>query len=50
MTIKELKEERSRLRHIQMKEYRTRGNTQRCQEIWYKIVNIDDQIRRIKEA
>jgi hypothetical protein len=46
MTIKELRAERARLARIQMREYQTRGNTQRCQELWSQIENIDAEIAR----
>lgn len=39
-----LKAERSKLVRIQQKEYQTRGNTHRCQEIWKQIEAIDAQI------
>lgn len=46
MTIKELRAERARLARIQLKEYQTRGNTQRCQELWAQIEKIDAEIAR----
>ena len=39
-----LRAERARLVRIQQKEYQTRGNTERCQELWDKISKIDDEI------
>lgn len=39
-----LKAERAKLARIQQREYQTRGNTQRCQEIWKQIEAIDAQI------
>lgn len=39
-----LKAERAKLVRIQQREYQTRGNTQRCQEIWKQIEAIDAQI------
>lgn len=39
-----LKAERAKLAKIQQREYQTRGNTQRCQEIWKQIEAIDAQI------
>lgn len=39
-----LRTERARLVRIQQKEYQTRGNTQRCQELWDQISKIDDEI------
>ena len=46
MTIKELRAERARLARIQMREYQTRGNTQRCQELWSQITKLDEEIAR----
>lgn len=46
MTIKDLKAERAKLAKIQLKEYTTRGNTQRCQELFAKIEKIDEEIER----
>lgn len=39
-----LKAKRAELVRIQQKEYQTRGNTQRCQELWTKIEAIDNEI------
>jgi hypothetical protein len=39
-----LQAERAKLVRIQQKEYQTRGNTQRCQELWTQIENIDKEI------
>lgn len=44
MTMNELQFKRSELVRIQQKEYRTRGNTQRCQELWSQIEKIDEEI------
>lgn len=45
-----LRAERARLARIQLKEYQTRGNTERCQEIWTHIEKIDAEIeRRLRE-
>lgn len=41
MTIKELKEKKARLIRQNQKEYATRGNTQRCQELWSEIEAIN---------
>lgn len=46
MTMKELKTKRAELARIQIKEYQTRGNTQRCQELWSQIEKIDDEIAK----
>jgi len=46
-----LKAERDHLVRIQQREYQTRGNTQRCQEIWKQIEAIDAQIEnRMREV
>ena len=42
-----LKAERAKLARIQQREYQTRGNTQRYQEIWKKIEAIEAQINSI---
>jgi hypothetical protein len=39
-----LQAERAKLVRIQQKEYQTRGNTQRCQELWTQIEAIDNEI------
>ena len=39
-----LQTERARLVRIQQKEYQTRGNTQRCQELWTQIEALDKAI------
>lgn len=39
-----LQAKRAELVRIQQKEYKTRGNTQRCQELWTKIEAIDNEI------
>ncbi len=39
-----LQAKRAELVRIQQKEYQTRGNTQRCQELWTKIEAIDNEI------
>ena len=41
-----LQAERAKLVRNQQKEYQTRGNTQRCQEIWTQIEKIDEEIAR----
>ena len=49
MIIKELKEQRNKLVKQQQKEYQTRGNTQRCQELWAEIEKIDAQLEQIRK-
>lgn len=45
-----LRAERARLARIQYKEYTTRGNTQKCQELFTQIEHLDAEIeRRLKE-
>ncbi len=39
-----LKAKREELARIQYKEYQTRGNTQRCQELWSQIEKLDTEI------
>lgn len=46
MTIKELKEKREMLVKQNQKEYRTMGNTQKCQELFKEIEKIDEEIER----
>ena len=46
MTLKELKENREKLIKQNQEEYATRGNTQRCQELWAAIEYIDKEIER----
>lgn len=41
-----LREKRAELARIQLKEYQTRGNTQRCQELWSQIEKLDEEIAR----
>ena len=41
-----LRAEREKLARIQLKEYKTRGNTQRCQELFTQIEKIDKEIER----
>lgn len=45
--ISELKEKRARLARIQWHEYTTRGNTQRCQELFAEIEQIDAEIESL---
>lgn len=42
--IKELKEKREQLIKANQKEYSTRGNTQRCQELFSEIMKIDEEL------
>lgn len=45
-----LRAKRAELARIQLKEYQTRGNTERCQELWSKIEKLDAEIeRRLRE-
>ena len=44
--LAELKAQRAKLARIQLKEYQTRGNTQRCQELWSQITKLDEEIAR----
>lgn len=41
-----LRAQRAKLVRIQWKEYTTRGNTQRCQELWSQITKLDEEIAR----
>ena len=41
-----LRAKRAELARIQLKEYNTRGNTQRCQELWSQIEKLDEEIAR----
>lgn len=45
-----LKAKRAELARIQYKEYTTRGNTQRCQELWAQIEKLDEEIKKREEA
>lgn len=45
MTIEELKQKREILIMQNKKEYQTRGNTQKCQEFWKEIQEIDALIK-----
>lgn len=45
-SLEALRAKRAELARIQLKEYQTRGNTQRCQELWSQIEKIDDEIAR----
>lgn len=44
--IKELKAKREELVRMNRKEYTTRGNTARCQELFRQITEIDEEIAR----
>lgn len=41
-----LKAKRAELARIQYKEYQTRGNTQKCQELWSQIEKLDAEIAK----
>lgn len=45
-----LRAEREKLARIQYKEYTTRGNTQRCQELFAQIEKLDAEIKAREEA
>lgn len=45
-----LRAERAKLARIQIKEYTTRGNTQRCQELFAQIEKLDAEIKAREEA
>lgn len=45
-SLEALRAKRAELARIQLKEYQTRGNTQRCQEIFKQIEKIDEEIER----
>lgn len=45
MTIKEMKEKREQIAKANRKEYSTRGNTQRCQELFSEIMKIDEELK-----
>lgn len=46
-----LRAEREKLARVQYKEYTTRGNTERCQELFKKIERLDAEIeKRLKEG
>lgn len=44
-SLSDLRSERAKLVRIQQKEYQTRGNTQRCQELFSQIEKIDAEIK-----
>lgn len=45
-----LRAEREKLARIQYKEYTTRGNTQRCQELFAQIEKLDAEIKAREEV
>ena len=45
-----LQAKRAELARIQYKEYTTRGNTQKCQELWTQIEAIDAEIEKRKKG
>lgn len=49
LTTRELMEKRDRLRKINWREYTTRGNTQRCQELFKEIEALDEEIKRRRD-
>lgn len=48
--IEELKQRRSEIVKKQIKEYRTRGNTQYCQKLFIEIEDIDKQIEALEKG
>lgn len=49
LTTRELMAKRDRLRKINWREYTTRGNTQRCQELFKEIEALDEEIKRRRD-
>lgn len=47
-STRSLNAQRAHLVKIQLKEYQTRGNTERCQMLWKEIVKIDEELSRRK--
>ena len=45
-SLEALRAKRAELVRLNQKEYQTRGNTARCQELWSQIEKIDDEIAR----
>ncbi len=45
-SLSALRAKRAELARIQLREYQTRGNTQRCQELWSQIEKLDEEIER----
>ena len=45
-----LRAERAKLARLNWKEYTTRGNTQRCQELFAQIEKLDAEIKVREEA
>lgn len=43
--LKELKQEKERLAYANRKEYYTRGNTARCQELFARLMEVEEKIR-----
>lgn len=48
-TIEELKKQRKALHDMQMREYKTNGNTKESQELFKEIEKIDEQIEEIRK-
>ena len=42
-----LTDKRKNLSRIQLKEYKTMGNTERCQNLWKQIEALDEEIARL---
>lgn len=45
-SLEALRAQREKLARQNWHEYQTRGNTQRCQELWSQIEKIDEEIER----
>lgn len=45
-STRSLNAQRAHLVKIQLKEYQTRGNTERCQMLWKEICKIDEELAR----
>lgn len=45
-SLEALRAKRAELERLNRKEYQTRGNTARCQELWSQIEKIDEEIER----
>lgn len=50
MTLEELKQKRADLGKLQWKEYTTMGNTQKCQQMWVEICELDEQIEKMERG
>lgn len=49
-SLEELRSMRAELVRLNRKEYQTRGNTQRCQELFTKIEKLDAEIKAREEV